>query len=304
MDDTTQDHKNVRDLRGLKFGRLLVLERDRAPGLKLVRWLVRCECGVEKSVAAAKMVHGNTVSCGCQRAEQRISYNLSRHDFAGQTLGRLTVMERVHVKAGMRWRCACSCGGEKIATTLYLKTSTEPSCGCAMSESAAARRFLDLVGKVFGKLTAVEHVGFTPARKAKWRCSCSCGGEHVAIGNSLTNGRTISCGCAAKDDIVYMPSKARAESAAKCARRRALKLAAGGSFTPEQIEDLFHKQRGWCACCKVKKLGTTFHRDHKTPLTRGGSNDILNIELLCAKCNQKKNDMDPIEWANKRGLLC
>lgn len=294
----------MRDLRGQRFGRLEVLERDRSDGVKGVRWLVRCVCGTEKSVAAAKLVHGNTVSCGCQRAEQRISYNLGRHDFIGQTLGRLSVLERVHLKAGMRWRCACSCGGEKIATTLYLKTSSEPSCGCAEREKAAARRFVDLAGRVFGKLTVVEHVGFTDARKAKWRCSCACGGEHVVIGASLTNGRTISCGCAVGDDAVYMTEKARAESAAKCALRRARKLAAGGSFTTEQIVDLWHKQRGWCACCQIRKLGKHFHRDHKIPLDLGGSNDILNIELLCAGCNLRKSDKDPIAWANERGLLC
>jgi len=92
--------------------------------------------------------------------------------------------------------------------------------------------------------------------------------------------------------------------AVQCAKRRALKIAAEGSYTVEQIEDLYRKQRGWCACCKIRKLGTKFHRDHKNPLSRGGSNDILNIELLCPKCNLEKHDMDPIDWANKRGLLC
>jgi 5-methylcytosine-specific restriction endonuclease McrA len=35
-------------------------------------------------------------------------------------------------------------------------------------------------------------------------------------------------------------------------------------------------------------LKRDFHRDHKTPLTRGGTNWPSNIQLLCRKCNVKK----------------
>jgi 5-methylcytosine-specific restriction endonuclease McrA len=32
-----------------------------------------------------------------------------------------------------------------------------------------------------------------------------------------------------------------------------------------------------------------FHVDHKTPLSRGGSNWPSNIVCACAECNMKKN---------------
>lgn len=298
MDANTIYHKNMMDLTGRRFGRLSVLRRD-TDAVGVVRWVCTCDCGTVKSVRASKLTTGNTVSCGCHVAEQRTRFNLSRNDFVGQVLGRLTVIERV-TDGAMRWRCMCSCGGEKLATTNYLKNSTMPSCGCAEREAFAARRFVDLTGQRFGKLVVAAHVGFDDKRKSMWRCDCDCGGERVTRGNSLKSGRAISCGCAAADDKVYMGAKALGQSAAKCATRRARKRDAGGSFTPEQMQEVFKRQRYLCANCgkKLKLVG-----DHKTPLSRGGSNDIENIEGLCGPCNNKKNAKDPISWAQENGRL-
>ena len=51
------------------------------------------------------------------------------------------------------------------------------------------------------------------------------------------------------------------------------------------------------------QLNGRFHRDHRTALARGGSNDIDNIELLCRSCNSRKRDKDSIQWANENGRL-
>lgn len=75
-----------------------------------------------------------------------------------------------------------------------------------------------------------------------------------------------------------------------------------GSFTPTQIADLHTKQRGRCANCGAK-LGAEYHRDHKVPLSKGGTNDITNIELLCGPCNLRKNAKDPVDWAQENGRL-
>jgi hypothetical protein len=41
----------------------------------------------------------------------------------------------------------------------------------------------------------------------------------------------------------------------------------------------------WCFYCG-EKPGS--QREHKTPLSRGGSNDLSNIVRSCRKCNLKK----------------
>ncbi|MFM0321096.1 HNH endonuclease [Caballeronia glebae] len=301
MSESSKFHKNLKDLTGLRFGRLVVVHRHSPPGTR-VAWWCRCDCGREKAVASAKLVHGSTKSCGCLVAEIRQTYNLSKHNFVGQVFGRLTVTERTFDCGRMRWRCLCSCGGIKLASTIYLKSSDMPSCGCAESESAAARRFVDITGTRFGKLVAVRHVGFSAKRKALWQCTCDCGGEIVCQSPSLRAGRTISCGCARSELKVYMTPSALADSAAKCARRRARKRATAGSFTAQQIAKLFDMQRGRCASCG-ELLGSSFHRDHRVALSRGGSNDISNIDLLCPPCNRGKGTLDPVDWARRNGRL-
>ena len=58
-----------------------------------------------------------------------------------------------------------------------------------------------------------------------------------------------------------------------------------GSHTLEQWSDLKNKYRQRCAKCKKKEILT---RDHIIPITKGGSNDISNIQPLCRPCNSKK----------------
>ena len=92
------------------------------------------------------------------------------------------------------------------------------------------------------------------------------------------------------------------KSIARTSAYRARSRAAGGSFTAAQIDALYLAQRGCCACCR-SKLHRVFHRDHRTALANGGTNDIGNIELLCGLCNMRKNAKDEIAWANENGRL-
>lgn len=89
---------------------------------------------------------------------------------------------------------------------------------------------------------------------------------------------------------------------AQYARRRARKLSAIGEYTPQQIRELYGKQRGLCADCG-KDLKRRYHEDHITPLSKGGSNAIYNIQLLCPRCNLVKSDKDPIAHAQSLGRL-
>lgn len=299
MDASTKYHKNLKDLTGQVFGRLKVLFKD--GNIKPPRWICECACGETKSIRANKLLSGWTKSCGCLRNEANSTKRTD--DVTGQKIGRLSVICREGSLANKSmWLVLCQCGTVKRVSGLYLRTSKEPSCGCAEREAAADRRFVDLSGRVFGKLTALEHVGFDGSRKALWRCSCSCGGEKVVRGNNLTSGRTISCGCARGDEAIYMTETARAESAIKSAIRRARKRNAKGSHTQAEIDELFKKQRGKCAGCRVSIAGG-YHRDHIVALAKGGTNDIGNIQLLCGPCNHDKNAKDPIVWAQENGRL-
>ena len=57
-------------------------------------------------------------------------------------------------------------------------------------------RRLELAGKRFGRLTAVEPSHFDARqKKLSWVCQCECGTIALVQTNSLTSGNTKSCGC-------------------------------------------------------------------------------------------------------------
>lgn len=49
-----------------------------------------------------------------------------------------------------------------------------------------------------------------------------------------------------------------------------------GKFTPQDVEWLFKEQRGRCAYCG-RSIDAAYHIDHKTPLSRGGTNWPNNL---------------------------
>lgn len=73
-------------------------------------------------------------------------------------------------------------------------------------------------------------------------------------------------------------------------RARALRLAgAGGSHSLEawrQLKALFGNR---CVCCGKQGKVT---KDHIVPVSRGGSDDITNIQPLCIACNKSKFTRD------------
>lgn len=87
---------------------------------------------------------------------------------------------------------------------------------------------------------------------------------------------------------------------ARCAKRRATKRGAKGSLSKFDIEEITKSQGGKCAYCKRKTKMTV---DHIQPLSKGGRHSRENIQMTCGACNSSKRDADPIEFAQKIGLL-
>lgn len=75
------------------------------------------------------------------------------------------------------------------------------------------------------------------------------------------------------------------------ARRKA---AAPGRFTPADLEAQFNAQGGACFYCATPLR--TFHIEHKTPLSRGGTNWPDNIVCACAACNLRKHNRTAEEF--------
>lgn len=62
-------------------------------------------------------------------------------------------------------------------------------------------KFQDLTGMTFGRLKVIkraeDYISPKGYRKAQWLCECSCENKTkiIVIGNNLTRGKTLSCGC-------------------------------------------------------------------------------------------------------------
>lgn len=123
-------------------------------------------------------------------------------DLTGQRFGRLTVIKRIESKRSPNgnqrtmWLCRCDCGKEVEKSSISLKSTEIPSCGCYTKEIVSKIRTHDLTGQRFGKLLVVRRSMEEPTWPTKWVCKCDCGNECVVFaGNLKKEGHTTSCGC-------------------------------------------------------------------------------------------------------------
>jgi 5-methylcytosine-specific restriction endonuclease McrA len=97
-------------------------------------------------------------------------------------------------------------------------------------------------------------------------------------------------------------ANSRLHRAAK-ARRRAIELAAEGSYTRQDIERMLVEQNFVCAACPAD-ISKNYQVDHMTPLSRvGGTNFPANLQLLCPRCNRSKGAKTMSEWIAWRAAL-
>lgn len=64
----------------------------------------------------------------------------------------------------------------------------------------------------------------------------------------------------------------------------------------KQLEEVFIKSNYKCTKCQITNedhlidYGTNLHVDHIIPITKEGTNDLNNLQLLCRKCNVSKGN--------------
>lgn len=224
-------------------------------------------------------------------------------NMAGERWGKLTVLSLVNTFKGSLWNCRCDCGTPTQAFGHNLRAGNTTSCGCVKVSPRPERR-VDLTGSRVGKLTVISRI-HNPGGMASWLCLCECGTEKAVRIDHLQTGTIISCGCAAnKGPMVAIRSAGvRAAASVKDHMRRARQGVTSDWFNPEQIVELLRKQRSKCANCFCRIIPETMHKDHVIALSRGGTNSISNIQLLCIPCNRRKYNKDPFVFARENGKL-
>ena len=114
----------MRDLTGMRFGRLVAVEpTDRRAGTMVV-WRCVCDCGSVAYAASSNLTRGRVRSCGCLARDARAA------DLTGRRFGGLVAVDADPSKS--TWRCVCDCGRVVRVPAASLRSGRAASCGqCA-----------------------------------------------------------------------------------------------------------------------------------------------------------------------------
>ncbi len=178
------------DLTGQKFGKwtpISIIEKRDKNKNKRIYWLCECYCGNKKEVPYYSLISGSSKSCGTYRC----SHNYK--NIVNRKFGKLIAIDSINKHSGSSvvWLCRCECGKEKEVPVHRLMAGTTKSCG----KNECRSNFMDLKGKIFGKLTAIKFCPGTEGGRTSWDCICSCGKSINVHTLELTSGDTKSCGC-------------------------------------------------------------------------------------------------------------
>lgn len=129
-----------KDLTGNRYGKLVVLGEPKV-GERGTIWKCQCDCGNICYKVSTDLVHGNTKSCGCLKADLHSTMN----DLTNQKFGELTALYSNKIaNDGQRiWHCKCTCGNEIDVRAGALRSGKTQSCGCKTSKgNLTIRNFL------------------------------------------------------------------------------------------------------------------------------------------------------------------
>jgi hypothetical protein len=137
------------DLTGKRFGKLVVIERGENTGSGQPRWYCKCDCGELALVQAYNLKYNRTKSCGCDKLQPK-------EDLTNKKFGRWLAMKYVGNK---RWKCICECGNENEIPTQQLKNGSSKSCGCYSDEVKNTKKKTNIYKKIDDYIIGIDETG-------------------------------------------------------------------------------------------------------------------------------------------------
>ena len=118
------------NLVGIKFNRLLVLEKIRIRDNRRIYYLCECDCGKFIITRSDSLKNNNSRSCGCLQKEELKEKHLI--DETGKIFNNLTVIKLKYCdkERGALWLCQCKCGNYIDVYGEHLRRNETVSCGC------------------------------------------------------------------------------------------------------------------------------------------------------------------------------
>ncbi len=179
---------------GYRVGKLTVAEATSQRKNGYMVWQCQCDCGGTILLDTRCLQRGTVRNCGCETVVKP-----GQRDLTGMRFGKLVCLAPTDDRdfnGGTVWRCRCDCGEECLAVSTQLIHGYRKSCGCVSHPPLKA-----FVGMRFGMLTVLAYADKRSGMH-RWRCRCDCGNETIVGQTSLQSGKTKSCGCLKKIQIV------------------------------------------------------------------------------------------------------
>lgn len=234
---------------------------------------------------------------------------MPRHEenLIGLKFGKLTVIKKDYnskLKCAA-WHCQCECGEYTLARTAALTSGQKTKC--------SVHHYDRLEGKSFNRWTVIKFscFKFKHSRKHKyvyWLCRCECGKEKEIVSQSLTGGKSKSCGCLAHDSIrIKRGMKYNDISGEYWSRIQSQAQMREFNFTinQEYAWNLFLKQCRKCAITGVDIVLTSRHTKPKIKQT--ASLDRIdntkgyiegNVQWVHWRINNMKSNMTQLDFIN------
>jgi len=172
-----------------KFDKLQVIKLHHKDKRNRLYYICKCDCGmITKPIRNDSLTLGIKKSCGAGLCSNHIL------NIIGKKFGKLLVINFSHLdhQGKARWICKCDCGIiTKPLSSDNLIRNEISSCGNTLCHGLTK----SLMGKKFGKLIVNDLDNSKNINgQLYWMCKCECGSIKSINGQSLKNGKTISCG--------------------------------------------------------------------------------------------------------------